>query len=142
MHTLCGSYIQHTRATSPCKLLLHSYMNQKEKICDLQKLSRDEKMESLDKDIRLFIEKQFDRFYDNPEEWQRVASDVLAEQGIQPNLDTILSYLVGMTMGEAYQKIKSKSNRAWTKKEARAIAGLLARRAFEIRQHFLATLFR
>ena len=100
------------------------------------------KLESLDKDIRLFIEKQFDHFYKEPEEWKDVATMVLAEQGIQPNLDTVLSYLVGMTMGEAFQKFKAKFKRTWTNEEARAIANLLARRAFEIRQHFLATQLR
>ena len=99
-------------------------------------------MASLHKEIRLFIEKQFDYFYDEPEEWMKIATSVLADQGIQPNLETILSYLVGMTLGGTFEFIRTKFKRDWTDEEAKAVSSLMARRAFEIRQHFAATQFR
>jgi len=99
-------------------------------------------MVSIHKEIRLYIEKQFDDFYNKPEEWMKAATNVLADQGIQPNLETILSYLVGMTCGETFEFIKAKFKRSWTNEEAIAISSLMARRAFEIRQQFVLTQFR
>lgn len=99
-------------------------------------------MKPLSEDVRLFIEEQFDHFYNEPDEWLEAASRVLSEQGIEPNLENILSYLVGMTLGEVSEYIKNKFNRAWTNEEARAISELMARRALEIRQQFLSTKLR
>lgn len=99
-------------------------------------------MKTLSEDVRLFIEKQFDHFYSEPDEWLEAANRVLSEQGIEPGLENILSYLVGMTLGEVSEFIKNKFNRAWTNEEARAISELMARRALEIRQQFLATKLR
>lgn len=99
-------------------------------------------MTTLHKEIRMFIENQFDEFYNEPEAWLRAASEVLADQGIESNLETILSYLVGMTLGETSEFIKNKFKRPWSTREAKAISLLMARRAFEIRQHFLATQLR
>ena len=96
-------------------------------------------MKSLDKDVRMSVEEQIDEVFKNPEEWENVIREFLTEQGIEPNLETILSLLVGLTMGQAFQEIKHKFNRDWTKKEARAINALMKRRALELRHLFLST---
>lgn len=96
-------------------------------------------MESLNGDIRLDIEKQIDYIYQEPEEWESMINGFLIEQGIEPNLETTLSVIVGMCFGTAFEQINKKFNRSWTKGEARAINTLLARRAFELRHRFLST---
>ena len=96
-------------------------------------------MKSLDKDIRMSIEEQIDEFFKEPEEWEDDIRGFLTEQGIEPSLETILSLVVGLTMGQAFQQIKHKFNRGWTKKEARAINALMQRRALELRHLFLST---
>jgi len=102
-------------------------------------------LESLDKDVRILIEKQSDEFFNAPEEWRETARVVLSEQGILSNIETILSLFIGITLGEVSMKYKTKFKESWKKswaKDAPTIASLLARRAFELRQHFVATEFR
>lgn len=96
-------------------------------------------MESLDDDIRLDIETQIDYIYDEPDEWESLLRGFLKEQGIEPNLETILSMIAGMCLGMAYEQIKEKYDRSWTPEEANAISSLLARRSHELRHRFLST---
>ncbi|KPV65361.1 MAG: hypothetical protein AOA65_0223 [Candidatus Bathyarchaeota archaeon BA1] len=93
----------------------------------------------LDKDVRLSIEEQIDNIYNNATKWEELIRAWLSEQGIEPNLETVLSTVVRLTLGQAYQRIEDKFGRAWTKKEAEAISALLKRRAFELRHRFLST---
>ena len=64
-------------------------------------------MESLDKEIRLDIEKQIDYIYEEPEVWEPMFHRFLIKQGIEPNLETVLSIIAGMCIGMAYEQIKS-----------------------------------
>jgi len=96
-------------------------------------------MESLDKDIRHDIEVQIDYIYEEPEKWEPMFRRFLIGQGIEPNLETILSMIAGMCVGMAYEQINKKFDRSWTPEEHSAINSLLARRSFELRHRFLST---
>ena len=96
-------------------------------------------MESLDKEIRLDIEKQIDSIYEEPEEWEPMCRSFLTGQGIEPNLETVLSIIAGMCVDMAYEQINKKFDRSWTPEEAYALNSLLARRSFELRHRFLST---
>lgn len=95
-------------------------------------------MESLDDDIRLDIETQIDYIYKEPKKWESIIRGFLMGQGIEPNLETILSMIAGMCWGMAYELIQEKFDRSWTPEEAKAIRSLLARRSHELRHRFLS----
>lgn len=99
-------------------------------------------MKSLDKDVRISIEEQFDDFFENPTKWEEMIGGFLTEQGIEPNLETVLALAIGLTLGQAHQQIKDKFDRSWTDGEAGAISNLLKRRAIELRHLFLSTRIR
>jgi len=96
-------------------------------------------MESLEDSVRLELEKQFDEFHKEPEGWEKLIKTFLIDQGIDPNLETTLSMIVGLCLGMAYKMIENKHNRTWTPKEADSISTLLARRSQELRHLFLST---
>ena len=102
-------------------------------------------MSGLDKDTRIFIEEAIDDALADPNiisEFKRY----LLEMGIEPNLETILSYITGMIMGLAIGqlpiiRIKQGKPIKIPKDERTfflsAASELLTRRAMELRQHLV-----
>jgi len=94
-------------------------------------------MEPLDDDVRLEIEGQIDEIFDDPQWWEANLKDWLRSFGIQPDLDDVMSAIMGFTLGQAHTLIHEKFDRGWTPEEAKAIMKVLVRRAFELRRLFL-----
>jgi len=96
-------------------------------------------MAKLDDRVRMMLEKNIDTVIDNPEGTELSYRSMLTFQGIEPNLETVLSYLVGMLIGAADGSYVAYHQRLMSSDERMKVLELLKRRAFELRQAFLRT---
>jgi len=94
-------------------------------------------MSELNQDIRLFIEEAIDDCLSKPLEEYEKRSKQLASIGIEPNLETVLSYISGLIMGAvaAYTVIEEFDDEE-IDKHMKATRELLERRAWELREAF------
>ena len=96
-------------------------------------------MKGLDENARIIVEKNIDSVINEPEQTEKAFRNTLREQGIEPNLETVLSsisgYIEGIVDGFYYHEY----NRLMNDDERKELTQLLKRRAFEIRQTFVST---
>lgn len=93
----------------------------------------------LEDDIRVAVEKEIDKFLKEPKEYENAFRNILTAQGIEPNLETVLSYLTGVLYGFADGLYLEKYRRPMTLEEGEELMSLLRRRAFEIRESIIGT---
>ncbi|GAH37057.1 unnamed protein product [marine sediment metagenome] len=94
-------------------------------------------MSELEQDIRLFIEEAIDKCLSKPLEEYETRSKQLASIGIEPNLETVLSYISGLIMGVVVTyTLVEKVNDAEVKTYIKSTRELLERRAWELREAF------
>ena len=79
----------------------------------------------LDEDLRLGLEESI--------------RSVLREQGIEPNLEIVLSYIAGNIFGLAMAWYASKYQRQMNEDEGTAVLRFTKRRAYELREAFIKT---
>ena len=92
---------------------------------------------SLDRVIRLSLEETIDNFIKTPVESEEIVSILLEAQGIEPNLDTILSLIAGTAWGLATGFYLKKYKRIMNKDENIELIQLIKRRAWELREAFI-----
>ena len=93
----------------------------------------------MDKTLRVYLEEAFDKFIREPKEYEKAYSILLRMQGIEPNLDAILSFISGYMYGCMIAYYIFTYDRKPTPEEDRAFHELMKRRAWELRQAFIAT---
>ncbi len=96
-------------------------------------------MTGLDGDARSVLENSVDMILKNPKEFEIMYSNALREQGIEPNLETLLSHITGVLFGIVSGVCVFKHKRSLYPEEVNELITLLKRRAFEIRQAFIST---
>jgi len=96
-------------------------------------------MDSLNNEIRTLVEKEVDNILKKPRKMEDSIRLTLSVQGIEPNLETVLSYITGLILGRVLQVYVSIYNREITHNEMNELIQLLKRRAFELRQTFIST---
>jgi len=95
-------------------------------------------MSGLDKNIRSLLEQSVDNFISDAHEMETQARDRILKLGIEPNLETVLSYLCGLLMGLVVTKSVEKHG-SLRKQDEHGATELLKRRAWELRQVFINT---
>lgn len=96
-------------------------------------------MEGLDNNVRSLVEKEIDTILKEPKKMEENVRLALRLQGIEPNLETVLSSITGMIIGRVLQVYGSIYKRDMTRYEMMQLVQLLKRRAFELRQAFIST---
>ncbi len=86
-------------------------------------------MEGLDRKARALLEKMIDGILENPKEREDIYSYVLSEQGIEPNLETILSFIMGFLTGVLQHFHITEYDRYLNPDEISELNELLKRRA-------------
>lgn len=94
---------------------------------------------TLDDALRVMIEQIIDNFIDGPDVIDESCSLILTEQGIESNLETALSFIIGTVHGVAMSYYIIKYNRKIKTEEMMDLIKLLKRRAFEVRMAVLNT---
>ena len=91
--------------------------------------------------IRNWIESYIDNILKNPEETEKAAKTVLADMGIEPSIETVLSYIIGVNMGSisAMADLMDELDKEYTPIE---FYPLLKRRILEIRDSMIKVRFR
>ncbi|MFH0748674.1 MAG: hypothetical protein V1915_01975 [Candidatus Bathyarchaeota archaeon] len=98
------------------------------------------KMVGLDEDVRTVVEKNVDSIIKDPEKSEKRFSLFLTIQGIEHNLETILSFINGLLFGMANDMNVVKNHRSIeSEEEVLELMNLLKRRAWEMRQVFIKT---
>ena len=92
----------------------------------------------LDREVRGGLELSIDNFLKEPKESERMISIILRSQGIEPNLDAILSFIVGTAFGIVMTIYRIKYNRDMNSQEHANFLELMKRRAWELREAFIA----
>jgi len=93
----------------------------------------------LDRHLRVNLEELIDELIDKPKDYERVFSLMLRDLGIEPNLETVLSFIIGWLNGISAEHYRVNYNRSMNKEEVKALINLLKRRAWELRQAFIST---
>lgn len=96
-------------------------------------------MKDLDPDERSLLEEAIDKILKNPEKTEEDVRWVLRTQGIEPNLETVLSFITGVIYGGLSIFHQFKYKRDLNPDEQAESIQLLKRRAFEMRQVFIGT---
>lgn len=94
-------------------------------------------MSEFDRDIRLYIEERIDKILEG-EISEFGAKQMLTDLGIEPNLETSLSFLAGGLFTRAIAMSASKYGK-FREKDVDGAAELLSRRIMEMRQYYLQT---
>jgi len=94
---------------------------------------------TLDPPLRAALEEAFDDFIREPKEYEKAYSILLRMQGIEPNLDSILSFISGYMYGCIIAYYKFIQDRKPTQEEIRNFFELMKRRAWQLRQAFIGT---
>jgi len=88
---------------------------------------------------RMVIEKNVDGVIDRPDLAESACRRILIAQGIEPDLERILSYFLGMIFGQATMVFNLEKGRDPTIEEYLEISRLLKRRTYEMREAILGT---
>ena len=96
------------------------------------------KMSKLDDEIRLNFERFIDRILENPTIEEEKAREILIEMGIEPNLEIVLSFIIGYGLASAVWH-SARKFREPRNQDIRGIRELFKRRAWEIRETFIKT---
>lgn len=96
-------------------------------------------MKDSETDSRSLIERTIDRILKDPKEMEKNIRWALGAQGIEPNLETVLSFITGTVWGGVCVFLHFRYNRTMNSDEQEELIELLQRRAFELRQAFVST---
>lgn len=96
-------------------------------------------MEILDDEARAVLENNIDYIMKSPKESEQNLRDILNNQGIKPTLETILSFVTGLTAGIVEGFYIVKYGRFLNAQERNELISLLQRRASELREAFIST---
>ncbi len=91
----------------------------------------------LDQDARMGLESTIDKILKDSENWELTFKEVLRTQGIEANLETVLSLIIGALLGQTAQYYIDKYNRRLNRDETQDFEDILKRRAWELRQTFI-----
>lgn len=91
----------------------------------------------LDLDARVGLETTIDKILNDAENWELTFKEVLRTQGIEANLETVLSLIIGALLGQTAQYYIDKYNRRLNRDETQDFEDILKRRAWELRQTFI-----
>ena len=91
----------------------------------------------LDLDARVGLESTIDKILKDAENWELTFKEVLRTQGIEANLETVLSLIIGALLGQTAQYYIDKYDRRLNKDETKDFEDILKRRAWELRQTFI-----
>lgn len=89
-------------------------------------------------DARILFEKNMDNFIDDAEHSENAISTHLKYQGIETNLETILSHINGFMSGLIWYYYEVHYNRALNPDEVTDLSNLLKRRASELKNAFMS----
>jgi hypothetical protein len=93
----------------------------------------------LDNTARVMVEQIIDNIMQDPIVAEETYRFILKKQGIEPNLETILSFITGLLNGAVEGFYTFTHERLLNSDERNRLAELLKRRAFELRQAFMST---
>jgi len=93
----------------------------------------------LDEKTRLWIETSIDEILENKEKYEKSTRIALRAQGIQPNLETVLSFITGTACGLIFGYYRVKYNRDPSENETIELLQILKRRSSELREAFVST---
>ena len=96
-------------------------------------------MDGLDDTIRLALEKTIDRHINDPKSIEKELSSILIIQGIEPNLETNLSFLFGIFYGMTISYYASKYSRYMYEAETSNFLEIIKIRSWELRQAIMRT---
>ena len=91
----------------------------------------------LDQDARIGLETTIDNILKDAENWDRIFREILRTQGIEANLETVLSLIIGALLGQTVQYYIDKYKRRLNNDETKDFEDILRRRAWELRQTFI-----
>ena len=94
-------------------------------------------MAGLDKDARTYLEAQFDEMLKDPKSYEESFSIILEGQGIEPNLESMLSLVAGYILGGLVNFYHLKYRRMLNDDEKSDLLQIMKRRAWELRQAFI-----
>ena len=97
-----------------------------------------EPAKNLTSNARILFEENMDNIVDDAENSEIAISNHLKSQGIEPNLETILSHINGFMSGLIWHYYEVNHNRILNPDEQRDLSNLLKRRAFELRHAFVS----
>ena len=93
----------------------------------------------MDPEIRVKLEEFLDIILSDRDKFKKSFSIVLEDQGIEANLETILSFIAGDTFGVTTGMYHIKHERSMNVDEMSDYLQILKRRAWELRQAFIGT---
>jgi hypothetical protein len=93
-------------------------------------------MAGLEDKFRIILERNIDALLKEPQDTQIGSAQILYDMGIQPDLETILSYITGSLKGVVEMAIIDSYGRTPNEEERKDIMELLKRRASELRDAF------
>ena len=96
-------------------------------------------MAGLDSEIRAALEESIDNFLEDAEGSEKIISIILEAQGIEPNLETLLSFIVGNAWGLMIAFYTTRYQRGMNDDESKDFIQVMKRRAWELRQAFIGT---
>ena len=94
-------------------------------------------MENLDGEARIIVESNIDIIIKEAKKSEEFHRLILMEQGIEPNLETILSYITGFLSGIVAGFYLHKYKRNMNSNEEKELLKLMKRRAWELREVFI-----
>lgn len=96
-------------------------------------------MLELDNEARVAVEKNVDAIIMDAQLMEEAFIHTLSMQGIEPNLETLLSFICGGLYGLINGIYHVKHGRSLSSDEAKEVDQLIKRRAWEVRQAFMGT---
>ena len=94
-------------------------------------------MPKLDDRVRMIIENDIDGVLEDPVENEQEFKKALAKMGIDPNLETVLSFVSGFLVGQGliniHNTLKLKKDSEEFAEQLNALEQLISRRAWELR---------
>lgn len=94
-------------------------------------------MVGLDQDARIGLETTIDNILKDAENWDLIFREILRTQGIEANLETVLSLIIGALLGQTVQFYIDKYKRRLNNDETKDFEDILRRRAWELRETFI-----
>jgi len=96
-------------------------------------------MAGLDDRARIALESCIDDTFKDLEGYEESVSLILREQGIEPDLESILSFIAGFLNGLAHAYYLREYDRPMNDIELDDLSKIMKRRAWELRQAFMST---
>ena len=93
-------------------------------------------MSGLDRDARIILEDEIDRVLKEPQTIERAYKTFLEAIGIEPELDALLGFIIGVVYGRTADLYALKYKRWPSQKEISEFMPLLRRRVAELKESF------